>query len=79
MTVPEHEVALKKLELAASNLAEQGQFQLAIAKFSVALIQHPGESRLYEQLAQCFTETEQYTEAYTAAARAVQYAPQVAH
>ena len=77
MTVPEHEVALKQLEQEASNLAEQGQFQLAIAKFSVALMQHPSESRLHEQLAQCFTETEQYIEAYTAAAQAVQHAPQV--
>lgn len=79
MAALEHEVALQQLEQEASNLAEQGQFQLAIAKFSVALIQHPSESRLHEQLAQCFTETEQYSEAYTAAARAVQYAPQVTH
>lgn len=77
MKMAKHEVDCRQLEQAASKLAEQGSFQLAIAKYSAAIQDCPTSSRLYEQLAQCLMETEQYTEAYSAAAQAVSYSPQV--
>ena len=77
MTSAGYHAPSAQLEHEASELAEQGQFQLAVAKYSAAIDQHPSKSSLYEQLAQCFMELEQHTEAYSAASQALSLTPQV--
>lgn len=77
MTNAGSQTSLGQLEEEASELAERGQFQLAVDKYSAAIDQHPNKSSLYEQLAQCFMELEQHTEAYSAASQALNLASEV--
>lgn len=77
MTVDNCKLGCTELDQEASKLAEQGKFHMAIAKYSAAIELCPEEGKLYEQLAQCFMETEQYPEAYSAAAQAVRRLPKV--
>lgn len=67
----------RQLEEQAGQQAEQGQFEAAILLYLAAAKVHPQDGKLFEQLSQCYTESEQYEEAYAAAAQAVQLAPEV--
>lgn len=60
----------------AARLAEQGEFAAAICRYETAIAERPDCAILFEQLAQCFLETEQYPEAYQAASEALTLAPQ---
>jgi len=60
----------------AALLAEQGEFAAAICRYKVAIAERPDCATLFEQLAQCLLETEQYPEAYQAASEALNLAPQ---
>lgn len=77
MTVDNCNLDCTELDQEASKLAEQGSFHMAIDKYSAAIRLCPDKGKLYEQLAQCLMETEQYPEAYSAAAQAVRRLPQV--
>ncbi len=57
--------------------AEQGNFAAAVDQYKAALQLQPHDGTLYEQLAQCLLETEQYHDAYQAASVACYRAPQV--
>lgn len=60
----------------AALLAEQGEFAAAICRYKLAIAERPDCAILFEQLAQCLLETEQYPEAYQAASEALTLAPQ---
>ncbi|DBB07877.1 TPA: Protein-lysine N-methyltransferase rrg1 [Trebouxia sp. C0006] len=60
----------------AALLAEQGEFAAAICRYKVTIAERPDCAKLFEQLAQCLLETEQYPEAYQAASEALNLAPQ---
>ncbi len=60
----------------AALLAEQGKYAAAICRYKIAIAERPDCATLFEQLAQCLLETEQYPEAYQAASEALTLAPQ---
>ena len=63
---------------AACRLAEVGNFAAAIEAFQAVLAQKPAHPAvILEQLAQCYSETEQHQKAHEAACRACCLAPQV--
>ena len=61
----------------ASSFAEQGEFADAVSLYQIAVSKQPERASLHEQLSQCLLETEQYAEAYAAAAQACSLEPEV--